>query len=226
MAQYAVVTDLNRCVGCLACSSACKTKNEVPIGEFWIKVLRVNNLVDETVRVGGDPCETYYLPMTCQHCTNPTCVAVCPTGASFKNDENGIVSVDTEACIGCQACIDACPYGVRSMNLETGVAETCCLCEELLEQGDLPQCVAQCSGRARWFGDLEGDLGDFEGPADPKNHAFTEGMDYETVRQARVKLRDYVVGYEDAEVHALPDEGTAPSYRYILRNRTFVGAGA
>lgn len=223
MAQYAIVTDLNRCVGCLACSSACKTVHEVPIGEFWIKVLRVGpNLVEQTKRRGGTPCETYYLPMTCQHCEHPSCVDVCPTGASFK-DENGVVTVEAESCIGCGSCLTACPYGVRYLNDVTGVAEKCALCAEKVADGDLPQCVAQCSGRARWFGDLEGDLGDFEGPADPTNHVFNEGNDYETVRQARVKLRDYVRPYEESDVYALPDEGTGPQFRYILRDRTWQG---
>lgn len=221
MTQYAIVTDLNRCVGCLACSSACKTANNVDIGTFWIKVLRVGpTMVDQTVRKGGTSCETYYLPMSCQHCENPSCVDVCPTGASYKN-EDGIVLVDNDTCIGCGLCVDACPYGVRSINAETNVAEKCLLCADKVANGELPQCVAQCSGRARWFGDLDGDLGDFEGPADPTNHVFNEGKDYETVRAARVKLRDYVRDYEDIDVHSLPDLGTGPTTRFILRERTW-----
>ena len=83
MTQYAIATDLNRCVGCLACMVSCKVVNNVPIGNYWSKVLRVG-----PSKVGNSSSyhdvEMYYLPVGCQHCKDPECVKVCPTGASMK----------------------------------------------------------------------------------------------------------------------------------------------
>ena len=79
---------------------------------------------------------------------------VCPTGASHKLAD-GTVQVDKEKCIGCQFCAMSCPYGVRYLNETERVVEKCTLCEQKIAQGELPQCVAQCGGRARFFGDLE-----------------------------------------------------------------------
>ena len=114
MSQYAIVTDLNRCVGCMACMVACKAVNNVQIGNFWNKVLRVGP-TKKADYVHTNDVEMYYLPVSCQHCQNPECVAVCPTGASVKLDD-GTVQIDAEQCIGCQACVSACPYGVRYLN--------------------------------------------------------------------------------------------------------------
>ena len=219
MTRYAILTDLNRCVECLACSAACKTRNEVNIGQFRLKVLRVGpTLVSNRQAKGGMGCETYFLPMQCQHCENADCVAVCPTGASMKMDD-GTVQIDADQCIGCQSCVNACPYGVRFMNDDKGVAEKCNLCAERTAAGLLPSCVQQCGGCARWFGDLDGDLGDFEGPADAKTFSYEEGSTYQEVRDARIKLRDYVQPWDESDVHALPDAGAGPSHRYLLRGR-------
>ena len=86
MSQYAIVTDLNRCVGCMACMVACKAANNVEIGNFWNKVLRVGP-TKKADYVHTNDVEMYYLPVSCQHCQNPECVAVCPTGASVKLDD-------------------------------------------------------------------------------------------------------------------------------------------
>jgi Fe-S-cluster-containing dehydrogenase component len=219
MTHYGIVTDLNRCVGCLACSVACKVVNGVPIGSFWLKVLRVG----PNPRKGGSghfpDVEMYYLPLQCQHCKNPACVAVCPTEASHVL-EDGTVQIDKSKCIGCQFCAMACPYGVRYLNEEEGVVEKCTLCEQMISQGELPQCVAQCSGRARFFGDIDGDINDLEGPGD---YGTLEGGSYDDVHAARVRLGDYVNEFESADVHHLPDVGNAPALSYILRERTWQG---
>lgn len=221
MTQYAIVTDLNRCVDCLACTAACKTRNEVNIGQFRIKVLRVGpTLVDDRQAKGGMGCETYFLPMTCQHCEAPTCVDVCPTGASYKA-EDGTVQIDPETCIGCESCMNACPYDVRFKNAETNIVDKCDMCADRIANGLLPACVQQCGGRARWFGDLEGDLGDFEGPADAKTFDYEAGSTYEEIRDARIKLKDYVVDWNEQDVHFITDEGNGPCNRFILRGRTW-----
>ncbi len=220
MTQYAIATDLNRCVGCLACSVSCKVVNDVPIGSYWNKVLRVG----PNPRPGGTghfpDVEMYYLPLQCQHCENPACVRVCPTGASHKLAD-GTVQIDKSKCIGCQFCAMACPYNVRYLNEQEGVVEKCTLCEQKVAQGELPQCVTQCGGRARFFGDLEKGIDSFEGPGDFT--ALGEKDSYDDVHAARVRLGDYVEKYSDADVHHLPDVGNRPSFVYILRGRTWQG---
>ncbi len=206
MTHYAIVTDLNRCVGCLACSVACKAVNNVPIGNFWNKTLRIGpNPIEE----GGQfpDVYTYFLTVQCQHCENPECVAVCPTEASHVL-EDGTVQIDKSKCIGCQFCAMACPYGVRYLNEEERVVEKCTLCEQRIAQGELPQCVTQCGGLARFFGDLDKGIESFQGAM--------LGEEY-TV------LGEFCEPFEDADVHQLPNVGNNPAFRYILRKHEWQG---
>ena len=145
--------EIRPCVGCRACSVACKALNEVPIGQFWNRVVRVGPNPEFE---GADYPDVYmyFLPVTCQHCATPECTAVCPTGASVKT-EDGTVQIDKELCIGCGACLDACPYGVRYINADTNVAEKCTMCAHLIDKGEQPACVRHCPGQARLFGDLD-----------------------------------------------------------------------
>ena len=213
MTQYAIVTDLDRCVGCLACSVACKVVNGVPTGSFWNKTLRIG----PNPREGGSgqwpDVELYFLNVQCQHCENPECVKVCPTGASHKT-EDGTVQIDKSKCIGCQFCAMSCPYSVRYLNEEEGVVEKCTLCEQKIAQGELPQCVAQCGSRARFFGDLEQGVDGFEAPAPPQ----ALSCDYAEMQQTRVTLKEYVEPYTEDEIHRLPDVGNGPELMYLLRS--------
>ena len=203
MTQYAIVTDVNRCVGCLACSVACKVVNGVPVGSFWNKTLRITNPSAEG-RNWPDV-DNYYVTVSCQHCADPECVKVCPTGASRKL-EDGTVQIDKSKCIGCQFCAMSCPYGVRYLNEEERVVEKCTLCEQKIAQGELPQCVSQCGGMARWFGDVEQGLESFKGARGETLGAFCEP-------------------FEEADVHTLPDVGNGPQGRFILRRMTWMGVG-
>ena len=137
MANYAIITDLNRCTGCLACTVACKAINGVDVGSFWIKTLRVGPHPIEGGSGTFPDVEMYFLPVQCQHCENPECVKVCPTEASHIRDD-GTVQIDKSKCIGCQFCAMACPYGVRYLNQEERVVEKCTLCERRISQGELP----------------------------------------------------------------------------------------
>ena len=202
MTQYAILTDLNRCVGCMACMVSCKVINGVPIGSYWNKMLRIGPYKRKDYKTSNDV-DMYYLSVQCQHCENPKCVEVCPTGASHKMAD-GTVQIDKAKCIGCQFCAMACPYGVRYLNEEERVVEKCTLCEQQIAQGELPQCVKNCVGMAKWFGDVDGDIRDFRGVRGETIGSFCEE-------------------FSDADVHHLPDVGNKPSFLYILRDHTWKG---
>jgi Fe-S-cluster-containing dehydrogenase component len=144
MARKAFVLNLDRCTGCQTCEISCKYENEVPLGEYWTRVVTVGPL-------GTFPdIQMYWLPAMCQQCENAPCVSVCPTGASFR-DEDGLVQINKEVCIGCKYCLMACPYGVRSWNRANKVAEKCTTCAHL----ETPPCSTNCPGACRHFGDLD-----------------------------------------------------------------------
>jgi anaerobic dimethyl sulfoxide reductase subunit B (iron-sulfur subunit) len=96
----------------------------------------------------------YYLSMSCNHCENPICVRSCPTTAMHK-DENGIVSVDHDKCVGCRYCEWGCPYSAPQYNAELGKMTKCDFCRDYLEQGKDPACVSACPTRALKYGEYE-----------------------------------------------------------------------
>ena len=219
MTRYSILTDLNKCVGCLACSIGCKVINNVPVGNYWNKVLRVG---PNPRQEGGQwpDVYTYFLTVQCQHCANPACVSVCPTEASHVAAD-GTVQIDKSKCIGCQFCAMACPYGVRYLNEEERVVEKCTLCEQRISQGELPACVAQCGGRARFFGDLDEGVDSFEAPWVVD---VTEGdPSYEKGQKTRITLKECVQEYAESDIHHLPNAGNDPAFVYVLRNRTWQG---
>lgn len=167
--RLGLVIDLDTCVGCNACAVACKQWNasgtsgpltdESPYGRdptgVWFN--RVRNY-----EVGDYPDNrTVHFPMSCMHCEEAYCVDVCPTGASYKRAEDGIVLVDPEKCMGCNYCAWACPYGARELDREEGVMKKCTLCvdriydENLPESQRQPACVLTCPTSARSFGDFD-----------------------------------------------------------------------
>ncbi len=147
--RYCIVVDLDRCTGCDSCVVACKHENNLPLGQYWNRV----------VTVGPDgtwpDVQMYWIPVHCQQCENAKCVHVCPTGASYRDEESNIVLIDKSKCIGCQYCIMACPYGVRQFNENEGVVEKCTLCGQRTAQGQLPACVHNCCNGARFYGDID-----------------------------------------------------------------------
>lgn len=150
-----LVINLDRCSGCESCVTTCKYENGLPLGEYYGRVVPVES--------GTFPnTEQYWLPVQCQQCENPQCIAVCPTGAAYRDKTTGVVLVDGGKCIGCQYCVYACPWGVRSFSKEHGVAQKCTLCSQLTGDGsDDPVCVHNCPCGARFFGDTD----DPESPA-------------------------------------------------------------
>lgn len=145
--HYGMLIDVRRCYGVHACSVACKAEFNVPLGKTrsWV----------EYVEKGTYPnVSRSFLPRLCNQCSEPNCVSVCPTNATYKRKEDGIVVVDQDICIGCKYCIQACPYDARFTHPDTGTVDKCDFCIHRVSQGLEPACVEACPSRARIFGDL------------------------------------------------------------------------
>ena len=147
MTQMGFYFDQTRCTGCYTCSVACKAEVDVPLGKTrsWVEYIEKGDFPN----VGRS-----FLPRLCNQCNHPPCVSVCPTGATYKRQEDGIVVIDADVCIGCKYCILAWPDGARFLNPKTGAAEKCDFCLHRVKEGVTPSCVNTCQGRARIFGDL------------------------------------------------------------------------
>jgi tetrathionate reductase subunit B len=146
--HYAFVIDVSRCIDCRACLVACRVENAVPPGHTrnWVKDLGVQGDFPSLSQT--------FVPYNCMHCDQPPCVEVCPSGATYKDTDTGLVQIDQKACIGCGLCIPACPYSARYLDEQRGVADKCNGCIQRVEQGQQPACVQTCVGDARMFGDL------------------------------------------------------------------------
>ncbi len=147
MPRYVMVIDQSRCVACMACVVACKRENDVPAEHFRTRVV-------EMVRGEFPRLRSEMRSELCNHCDHAPCVSICPTGASHKQ-KDGTVQIDRKKCVGCKACITACPYDVRYIHPEHGWADKCSFCQQRLAEGKEPACVATCIGRSRMFGDLD-----------------------------------------------------------------------
>jgi molybdopterin-containing oxidoreductase family iron-sulfur binding subunit len=162
--RWGMLVDLNRCASdCDACVTACDKENGLPAEKTatsaqWIRKVELKDMRGQVRSV----------PVMCQHCAEPPCVDVCPTGASFKRAD-GIVLVDRHTCIGCRYCMMACPYKARSFVHEPttgqrpevprgkGCVESCTLCVHRIDRGGIPACVEACAATGRQailFGNL------------------------------------------------------------------------
>jgi Fe-S-cluster-containing dehydrogenase component len=201
--KLGLVIDLDTCVGCHACTTSCKEWNtggySAPLSDrdpygpgvtgAWLNRIHTCELEE----VGSEGIGmTVHFPRSCLHCETPDCVTVCPTGASFKRAEDGIVLVDPEMCIGCKLCSWACPYGAREYDDLDGVMKKCTLCVDRIYNENIPEaerqpaCVMACPAGARHFGDL----------GDPES-------DVSRLVQARG-------GYD-----LMPESGTRPVNKYL-----------
>jgi sulfite dehydrogenase (quinone) subunit SoeB len=186
--KLGLAIDLDTCVGCHACAVACKEWNgdsrmtlgvpdydpygKAPSGAWFNRIRHYE--------ISGDPkyspsgcgagsthpqghvplSKTVNVPMSCMHCEEADCVTVCPTGASYKRAEDGIVLVDPAKCMGCNYCAWACPYGARELDENQGVMKKCTLCVDRIYDQALPEaerqpaCVLACPTHARHFGDF------------------------------------------------------------------------
>lgn len=199
--QLGLAIDLDSCVGCHACVINCKEWNTSnygaplsdqdaygaePVGTF------LNRIHTYEAQQPGCSSQTVHFPKSCLHCLDAPCVTVCPTGASYKRSEDGIVLVNEDRCIGCGLCAWACPYGARELDATAGVMKKCTLCvdriynENLPEKDRVPACVRTCPAGARHFGDF----------ADPDS--------------AVSKL-----SAERGGIELMPEQGTSPVNRYL-----------
>ncbi len=176
--NYAFLIDQRKCIGCHACSTACKSENEVPLGVYrtWVKYVEKGTFPD--VR-------RFFQVTRCNHCANPPCVRICPVEAMYQRDD-GIVEFDPRVCIGCKACLQACPYDAIYIDPETGTAAKCHFCAHRIELGLEPACVIVCPEQAIIAGDLD----------DPHSQIN------ELIRRYPVSVRK-------------PEQGTAPKLFYI-----------
>jgi Fe-S-cluster-containing dehydrogenase component len=168
--HYAMGVQVGKCIGCGMCVEACKVENDVPREPFFFRTwverysIEVGGNVEVDSPEGGihgfppraaeqDVLRSFFVPKLCNHCDSPPCVQVCPVGATFKT-EDGVVLVDSDYCIGCRYCIQACPYGARYLNPRTKTADKCTFCYHRITKGLLPACVEVCPTQARVFGEL------------------------------------------------------------------------
>lgn len=172
--QYGMAIDTKRCVGCHTCSITCKIENNIGDGKMWNRALTVGGDSMDTASGVFPQLEKKYVTLACQHCEYPACVNVCPVGATYKDEETGIVKQDYDKCIGCRFCMAACPYtNVRQFNWEEpehsigfavgdaeisvhqkNVVEKCMLCAHRIARGQEPACIEACLAKARHFGDF------------------------------------------------------------------------
>src|SRR5512143_3375848 len=149
--RWLKVVDQSRCIGCHACTTACKSENEVPLG--------VTRTYVKAVDVGVFPQARRAFQVTrCNQCSDAPCVAACPTAAMFTRPD-GIVDFDKSACIGCKACMAACPYDAIFINPEDHSAEKCNFCAHRLDVGLEPACVVVCPTQAILIGEADDPIG-------------------------------------------------------------------
>ncbi len=154
--RFGLVIDLERCIGCEACTVACSKENNGWSG--WIRVTTQNSPRKDTPAGMFPNVSMSFLPVLCNHCERPPCADACPLAAITKSD-SGIVILDEELCDGCRTCLEACPYGAIIFNSETDKAEKCNLCRHRIDDGVEPFCVTCCEGQAINFGDLNDPAG-------------------------------------------------------------------
>lgn len=198
MTRLGMAIDLKKCIGCNACTIACKAENATPPGVFWARVLEKEEGKYPTAK-------RVILPVLCNHCEDPACLRVCPSGATTQRAD-GIILVDQDKCTGCKACVTACPYDARFfldkitgyygdeltpfekvgyVKHQEGTVGKCTFCVHRVDKGLQPSCVVTCPTSCRIFGDLD----------DPNS---------EVSKQLRVKH----------SFQLLPELGTDPSVQY------------
>ncbi len=199
--RYGFVIDQRKCIGCHACTVACKEENQVPLGAFrtWVKY----------VERGQFPhTRRYFAVLRCNHCDHAPCVTICPTVALYRRDD-GIVDFDQTRCIGCKSCMQACPYDALYIDPDTHTAAKCHYCAHRVEKGLEPACVVVCPEQAIIAGDLD----------DPRTKiARLVATEQVQVRKAEQGTRPKVF-YLGADAGALTPPLQAPAEHYMWAQR-------
>ncbi|MCC6128733.1 MAG: 4Fe-4S dicluster domain-containing protein [Acidobacteria bacterium] len=175
---WAMIIDIEKCIGCGNCVRACKTGNGVSMEPYyfrtWVERYHVPAGNPEHPQVDspnggydgfpekykpGDGSKNFFVPKLCNHCAHSPCVQVCPVGATFESPD-GVVLVDKSYCLGCRYCVQACPYGCRYIDPKTHVVDKCSFCYHRITKGLTTACCETCPTEARQIGDLKN-------PADP-----------------------------------------------------------
>jgi len=168
--RLGLVIDQERCIGCEACTVACRVENHPAVGG-WIRVETQGGDRKDTPAGRFPDLRMDFLPIPCMHCDEPPCAEACPVEALVKR-EDGPVVVAEDRCTGCQACLEACPYGVILFREDKGVIEKCDLCDHRIDQGLDPFCAVCCEGQAIAFGDF----------ADPSSRVSQLAAEHRTFR--------------------------------------------
>src|SRR5262245_7273181 len=179
------VLDQTQCIGCHACTVACKSENEVPLGVFrtWVKYIEKGAFPDA---------RRHFAVLRCNQCDDAPCTTICPTRALFRRDD-GIVDFDSDACIGCKSCMQACPYDAIYIDPSQGTAAKCNYCAHRVDMDLAPACEIVCPTQAIISGD-------FDDPESPVSKI--------AARQA-VQVRK-------------PEQGTKPKVFYVGADETLL----
>jgi Fe-S-cluster-containing dehydrogenase component/formate-dependent nitrite reductase membrane component NrfD len=208
--KYGFVIDNRKCIGCHACTVACKTENAVAVGvnRTWVKYVE-KGVFPNTRRV--------FQVTRCNHCEKPPCVTICPVTAMYRR-EDGIVDFDSDKCIGCKACMQACPYDSIYMDPEDGTAAKCHFCAHRTEVGLEPACVIVCPEHAIIAGDLS------EASSEIAQLVAREPVRVRKPEQGTVPKLFYIDADESAIVPTAARHESI--YMWSQRNAAVLGGGA
>ena len=214
MAEKAMLIDTSKCTACRGCQVACKQWNELAAEEttFFTSGAGYQNPPDLsantyclvtfklTEKTNGDP-DWLFRKRQCMHCTEASCVAVCPVDAMQKDPDTGFVFCDQETCVGCGACVSACPFGVPHISEATNTSQKCKACLDRIDAGKEPACAKTCPGGAITFGDR---------PA--------------KVIEAQTRQAELVAaGNTDACVYGVDEAGGTHNIYVLLKDPSFYG---
>lgn len=148
MGQMGFLVDATQCSGCKTCQIACKDAKDLPVGALFRRILELEGGVFPDVWAAS-------LSLACNHCADPLCLPNCPVAAISKDPESGLVWQNSDICIGCERCVESCPYHAPAYIPDAMIVGKCDGCRDLVSEGKQPVCVAACSTRALQFGDIE-----------------------------------------------------------------------
>lgn len=149
MSKYYLMQDSKKCIGCMGCEIHCKTNKNLYVGPRLCR----NYIFEHGFKNNKPHIDFVFMP--CFHCEDPWCLKACPTSAIVKREKDGIVYINQDLCVGCKACINACPFGACQWDPETKKAVKCDLCMDRIDMGLKPACVTKCVTQCLQFGDAK-----------------------------------------------------------------------